>query len=50
MMLHSLELPAALSHPEFRFIKAEGEGRRLKVPIETGWAATMFVVWMREEA
>jgi hypothetical protein len=37
VMSHSLELPAALRQPEFRFIKLGAEGQRLKVPIEAGW-------------
>jgi hypothetical protein len=37
MVSHSIELPHAIRHSEFRFVKLGAEGQRLKAPIEIGW-------------
>jgi hypothetical protein len=37
MVSHSIELPDALRHRKFRFIKLGAEGQKLKAPIEIGW-------------
>jgi hypothetical protein len=37
MSSQSIELPAALCNPKFRFIKLGSKGQKLKAPIEIGW-------------